>query len=290
MPPSQITTPGTLYIVATPIGHLDDLTLRARNVLNQVDRVCCEDTRHSARLMEHLSISPVLTSLHEHNEREKSALVIQWLQQGESIALISDAGTPLISDPGFVLVNEAIAAGAQVVPIPGVSAVITALSVGGLPTDHFSFEGFLPARSSARKAVLAAVDYGAHTRIFYESSHRIAASLKDMQEIFGAERRMVLARELTKTFETVLRGTIEEISVMVDADPNQRKGEFVLLVAGQNKLEAQEVSAEARRLAQTLLSELPPKKLAAALADAFGGGKKLYYDYLLGLRHSPDEN
>lgn len=284
MSQKQSISPGTLYVVATPIGHLDDLTMRAREILSGVDRVCCEDTRHSARLMDHLGLSPKMTSLHEHNEREKSATIVQWLKDGEAIALISDAGTPLISDPGYILVNEAVSAGARIVPVPGVSAVTTALSISGLPTDHFAFDGFLPAKSSARKAVMEAVAKSTHTRVFYESSHRIADSLQDMVAVFGADRPAAVCRELTKTFETVLRGSLGEIADQVSGDSNQRKGEFVVLVRGVDKAVRTEIPPEAVRLMEILSSELPPKKLASAMADVYGGGKKLYYDHLLAQR------
>ncbi|EAR08942.1 hypothetical protein MED297_03597 [Reinekea sp. MED297] len=263
-----------------------DITERARQVLSSVSRVCCEDTRHSVRLLDHLGIQARLEALHEHNERDKSALILQWLEAGESIALISDAGTPLISDPGYVLVNDVVAKGLAVVPVPGASAIIAALSVAGLPTDRFSFEGFLPAKTSARQSAFQQISEYAGTVIFYESSHRIEDSLADLAKVLGAARQIVLARELTKTFETVLRGTVADVQAVLANDANQRRGEFVLLVQGVGKSKQAEISDEVRKLVVTLGDSLPPKVLAAALADAFGGRKKLYYDYLLSQRSS----
>lgn len=284
MPETINNSAGVLYVVATPIGNMADFSVRAQEVLAKVDRICCEDTRHSLRLLDNFGIQARLESLHEHNEREKAERIISWLQAGESIALISDAGTPLISDPGYVLVNEVVAAGAHVVPVPGASALITALSVAGLPTDRFAFEGFLPAKSSARQAVFAKLaDYGG-TLVFYESSHRIEESLRDLSGVLGVSRSIVLARELTKTFETILRGSVAEVLSLVSSDPNQRKGEFVLLVQGVGKGKTEDLPVEAIRLIDSLKGQLPPKILASALVDAFGGRKKMYYDYLLSLR------
>lgn len=286
MPESVNVSAGVLYVVATPIGNMDDVSRRAQQILAGVHRICCEDTRHSVRLLDHLGIQARLESLHEHNERDKAARIIEWLQAGESIALISDAGTPLISDPGYVLVNEVVASGAQVVPIPGASALIAALSVAGLPTDRFAFEGFLPAKSNARQSVFADLADYTGTLIFYESSHRIESSLADLSAVLGSERQIVLARELTKTFETMLRGKVTEVSALVSADSNQRKGEFVLLVQGAAKSAATKLPAEAISLIETLKAQVPPKVLASSLANAFGGRKKLYYDYLLSQRQS----
>lgn len=273
----------TLYVVATPIGNLTDISERAQQVLRSVDLICCEDTRHSARLMEHLGCTTPLLSLHEHNERDRSAMIVDRLLSGQSIALVSDAGTPLISDPGYVLVNHVIDAQLQVVPIPGASAVITALSISGLPTDRWRFEGFLPSKTGARLKILNALATDHLTLVFYESSHRIEASLADMAIAFGADRPIVVARELTKTFETVLRGTIAEVQQAVAADNNQRKGEFVVLVQGV----ANEVVGIGDERVVALVNELtailPPKKAAAIVAKVFGGSKKLYYEYIVAL-------
>ncbi|MFT5007449.1 MAG: 16S rRNA (cytidine1402-2'-O)-methyltransferase [Granulosicoccus sp.] len=273
----------TLYVVATPIGNLADISERAQQVLRSVDLICCEDTRHSARLMDHLGCTTPLLSLHEHNERDRSAMIVERLQSGQSIALVSDAGTPLISDPGYVLVNHVIDAQLQVVPIPGASAVITALSISGLPTDRWRFEGFLPSKTGARLKILNALAKDHLTLVFYESSHRIEGSLADMALAFGADRPIVVARELTKTFETVLRGTIADVQQAVAADNNQRKGEFVVLVQGV----ATEVVGIGDERVVALVNELtailPPKKAAAIVAKVFGGSKKIYYEYIVAL-------
>ncbi|WP_320821899.1 16S rRNA (cytidine(1402)-2'-O)-methyltransferase [Reinekea sp.] len=273
----------TLYVVATPIGNLSDISDRAQQVLRSVDLICCEDTRHSARLMDHLGCVTPLLSLHEHNERERSTMIVERLQSGQSIALVSDAGTPLISDPGYVLVNHVIDAQLRVVPIPGASAVITALSISGLPTDRWRFEGFLPNKTGARLKVLNALATDHLTLVFYESGHRIQDSLADMATAFGADRPIVVARELTKTFETVLRGSIADVQVAVAADNNQRKGEFVVLVQG---VATEVVGIGDERvvaLVNELRSILPPKKAAAIVAKVFGGSKKTYYEYIVAL-------
>jgi len=272
---------GILYIVATPIGNLGDMPPRAVEVLQQVDAIAAEDTRHSAGLMRHFSISTPMFSLHEHNERQKSGALLERLQGGESIALISDAGTPLISDPGYIVVREAHAAGIRVVPVPGPSALITALSVSGLPTDRFCFEGFLPAKGGARRKQLEALRDEPRTLAFYESPHRILDSLSDMVAVFGAEREAVLARELTKTFETIRHASLGELKTWVEEDANQRKGEFVVLVHGVAPVE-EGLDAEAQRIASVLAEELPVKQ-AAALASRISGEKKnALYRYLLG--------
>ena len=275
--------PSTLYVVATPIGNLADITERAVYVLSNVDVICCEDTRHSARLLDNIGCKKPLLSLHEHNERERSAYIVEKLQAGESIALVSDAGTPLISDPGYVLVNEVIAAGLEVVPVPGVSAVITALSVSGLPTDRWTFEGFLPNKHGARLKVLEQNQHMTQTMVYYESSHRIEDSLRDMVEVFGIERKIVVARELTKTFETVMRGSLAEVLMQVAQDSNQRKGEFVVVVAGAPKKDTAAFDAQILQLATELKALMPPKKAAAVIANVFGGTKKAYYELILSL-------
>jgi 16S rRNA (cytidine1402-2'-O)-methyltransferase len=272
-----------LYIVATPIGNLSDVTERAIQVLGDVDIICCEDTRHSARLLDHLNIKKTLLSLHEHNERERSSLIIEKLNQGLSVALISDAGTPLISDPGYVLVNQVIQADLTVVPVPGVSAVITGLSVSGLPTDRFSFEGFLPHKQGARQKVLNRLKAAQRTLVFYESSHRITESLRDMSLIFGENRQVCVARELTKAYETLLRGTFKDVVKAVDGDANQRKGEFVVMVGGAPETQVSLDSPEVVALAQSLKPLLPPKKAAAVIVDVFGGSKKSYYELLMNM-------
>ncbi|MCW8919822.1 MAG: 16S rRNA (cytidine(1402)-2'-O)-methyltransferase [Gammaproteobacteria bacterium] len=273
---------GILYIVATPIGNLGDISARALAVLQQVDRIAAEDTRHSAALLRHFAITTPTFALHEHNERHKAQAVLQRLQQGESLALISDAGTPLISDPGYFLVREAHRAGIKVVPVPGPSALVTALSASGLATDRFCFEGFLPAKSGARQRALQALAQEPRTLAFYETPHRIEESLADMAAILGEGRPATLARELTKSFETIRHATLGELAAWVAADANQRRGEFVLLVEGAPKVaEGEGPDPEACRIAAILVQELPLKQ-AAALAAAISGEKKnALYQYLL---------
>lgn len=254
---------------------------RAVEVLQQVDRIAAEDTRHSAGLLRQFAISTPMLSLHEHNEREKTRLLLERLQAGESLALIADAGTPLISDPGYVLVREAHAAGIPVVPVPGPSAVIAALCASGLPTDRFCFEGFLPAKSGTRRKRLEALLEEPRTMAFYESPHRIRDCLADMQAIFGGEREAVLARELTKTFETIRHDTLAGLYAWVESDPNQRKGEFVLLLRGSD-VAGEPKSGEAQRIAQLLAAELPVKQAAALAAKITGEKKNALYQYLLG--------
>jgi 16S rRNA (cytidine1402-2'-O)-methyltransferase len=273
---------GILYIVATPIGNLGDISARALAVLQQVDRIAAEDTRHSAALLRHFAISTPTFALHEHNERHKAQAVLELLQQGESLALISDAGTPLISDPGYFLVREAHRAGIKVVPVPGPSALVTALSVSGLATDRFCFEGFLPARSGARCKALQALAQEPRTLAFYESPHRIEESLADMAATLGSERRATMARELTKTFETIRHATLGELAAWVIADPNQRRGEFVVLVEGAPRGEAGDgAAADGRRIAEILVRELPLKQAAALAATISGEKKNALYKYLL---------
>lgn len=273
---------GILYVVATPIGNLGDLSPRAVEVLQQVGHVAAEDTRHSAALMRHFAITTPMLSLHEHNERQKSALLLQRLQAGESIALISDAGTPLISDPGYVLVREARLAGIRVVPVPGPSAIIAALSAGGLPTDRFCFEGFLPAKAGPRRKRLEALRDETRTLIFYESTHRIAESLEQMAESFGPQREAVVARELTKTFETILQAGLDELVGQLRSDADQRRGEFVVLVRGAEAEQGEGPDPEARRIATILAEELPHKQAAALAARISGEKKNALYKYLLG--------
>jgi 16S rRNA (cytidine1402-2'-O)-methyltransferase len=225
-------TPAALYIVATPIGNLEDISLRALRVLGEVDVVAAEDTRHSRQLLAHHGLQRPLVALHEHNEEAEAPRLVGRLQAGESVALISDAGTPLLSDPGYRLVRLAIGAGIPVVPVPGPSAVTAALSVCGLPTDRFAFEGFLPAKQGARLKKLQALAAEPRTLVFFETGRRIDDCLADLESAFGPEREIALCRELTKRFETVLRGTVAELRGAVAADPDQRRGEFALVAAG----------------------------------------------------------
>lgn len=273
-----------LYIVATPIGNLADITARAVETLGKVDLIAAEDTRHSKKLLQHLGITTRQVALHEHNERTASAGLITRIHQGQSIALISDAGTPLLSDPGFYLVRAAREAGVQVIPVPGVSAAICALSVAGLPTDRFVFEGFLPARQSARRKRLERLSAETRTLIFYESSHRIVACLQDMQEILGMEREAVVARELTKTFETIRDGTLASLVEWIDADSNQQRGEFVVLVKGKPEAAGHELTAEAEHTLECLLKELSVKQATKMASKITGVSKRILYDHALALK------
>ncbi len=273
---------GTLYVVATPIGNLDDMSARALKVLADVALIAAEDTRHSARLMQHFGLSTPLVACHEHNERDHGGKFLQRLQAGEDVALISDAGTPLISDPGYHLVRQARAAGVAVVPVPGACALIAALSAAGLPSDRFIFEGFLPAKSVGRRSRLEQVKEEPRTLIFYEAPHRIAECLEDMRSIFGDERPALLARELTKTFETLKGLPLGELSAWVAADSNQQRGECVVLVAGWQAPEGDAaVSAEALRVLDLLLKEMPLKRAAALAAEITGVRKNLLYQLAL---------
>ena len=280
--------PGTLFIVATPIGNLEDITLRALQVLQSVDRIAAEDTRHSQRLLTHFGIRTPLCSVHEHNERRVADGLLDELEQGKSLALISDAGTPLISDPGFPLVRAARERGVRVVPVPGCSAVICALSVAGLPTDRFVFEGFLPAKEGQREGRLQQLVSESRTLVFYESSHRILASLRSMANIFGHERRVVVARELTKSYETIRDGQLSELLVWMDSDTNQQKGEFVVLVEGAPARDPGLVDAGVERVLVTLLEELSVKQSAALGAKLTGVSKKVLYARALELQQSRD--
>ncbi len=270
--------PGRLWVVATPIGNLEDLSERAKRVLCEVALIAAEDTRHSAGLLTRIGSHAKTVALHEHNEREQCERLVEQLLAGSDIALISDAGTPLISDPGFRLVRAARAAGIVVSPVPGASAAIAALSVAGLPSDRFVFEGFLPARSSARRERLQALAAESRTLIFYESSHRIVDCLADMVTEFGAARDAVIARELTKLYETVLDGSLQSLIDQVTADPNQQRGEFVVLVAGADGDDADAVLAEGRRVFALLRDELPPARAAKLAAAITGAPRKALYE------------
>ncbi len=272
---------GILYIVATPIGNLGDISARALEVLQKVDRIAAEDTRHSASLLRHFAIDTPMFALHEHNERHKAEQVLGLLQQGESLALISDAGTPLISDPGYFLVREAHRAGFRVVPVPGPSALIAALSACGLATDRFCFEGFLPAKSGARRRALEALAQEPRTLAFYETPHRIEESLADMAATLGEERPATLARELTKTFETIRHAPLGELCDWVAADPNQRRGEFVVLIQGAEAVSGEGLDEETQRIATLLAEELSVKQAASLAAKISGEKKNAIYKYLL---------
>jgi len=273
---------GTRYVVATPIGKLEDSSARALRVLREGSLIAAEDTRHSSRLLAHFGIQTPLAACHEHNEREEGGRFIGRLQGGEDVALISDAGTPLISDPGYHLVRQARAAGVAVVPVPGACALIAALSAAGLPSDRFIFEGFLPAKAAARCARLEALKEEPRTLIFYEAPHRILESLGDFRDVFGGDRIAVLGRELTKTFETLKGLPLSELHAWVEADSNQQRGECVVLVEGWHApLDERAVSAEALRVLDLLLAEMPLKRAAAIAADITGVRKNLLYQAAL---------
>jgi 16S rRNA (cytidine1402-2'-O)-methyltransferase len=269
--------PGKLWIVATPIGNLDDFSARAQAILRQVDLIAAEDTRHSAALLQHYAIATRRVALHEHNEREASAELVQRMRNGAQIALISDAGTPLVSDPGFRLVRAAREAGIAVSPVPGACAFVAALSVAGLPSDRFVFEGFLPVKSAARRAHLQSLGNETRTLIFYESSHRIVEALEDLVAVFGDDRRAVVARELTKLFETVLDDSLAGLVARVKADANQQRGEFVILGAGAGDDAEAARLAEGRRVFELLRKDLPPGRAAKIAAEISGAPRNALY-------------
>ncbi len=278
---------GTLYIVATPIGNLSDISERAIQILKEVDLIAVEDTRHSGKLLQYIGISTPMLALHEHNENKKVQNIVDKLSAGTNIALISDAGTPLISDPGYHLVKGALEADISVSPVPGPSALIAALSVSGLPSDAFIFEGFLPNKSSGRLKKLETLAKESRTLIFYEAPHRIVACVQDMLEVFGAQRVAVIARELTKTFETIKNDSLENLLAWVKADTNQQRGEFVVLVQGQEK-DKTVVDSEAEFILNTLMQELPLKQASQLAAKITGIKKNTLYQ--IGLKKSNNKN
>ncbi|MDN3517404.1 16S rRNA (cytidine(1402)-2'-O)-methyltransferase [Aquisalimonas lutea] len=273
---------GILYVVATPIGNLGDMTPRAVEILRGCDLVAAEDTRHSGRLLAHFGIRASLRSLHEHNENERTGELLDRLAAGASIALISDAGTPLVSDPGYQLVRGAHQAGVRVIPVPGACSPVAALSASGLPTDRFSFEGFLPARAGPRQRRLQALEQEQRTMVFLESSHRIEASLEAMAAVLGEGREAVMAREITKAHETVRAATLAGLRDEVRSDPDQRRGEFVLVVAGAPAASASD--AEQDRVLGLLLAEMPVKRAAALAARILDRPRNDCYRRALALR------
>ncbi|MEO9522781.1 16S rRNA (cytidine(1402)-2'-O)-methyltransferase [Marinobacter alexandrii] len=277
---------GVLYIVATPIGNLDDLSARAVSVLNSVEVVAAEDTRHSGRLLQHLGLNKRLIALHDHNERDRAGSLLQELEAGRNVALISDAGTPLISDPGYVLVREARNRGLKVSPIPGACALVAALSAAGLPTDRFLFVGFLPAKRSGRRAALEQQVRETATLVFYESPHRILDAVSDIAAVFGEEREIVLGRELTKTFETFYSGSVAEVLATLEADPHGTKGEFVVMIRGAEPVASDDDAGtlDVDRLLKLLLPELPVKKVAKLVAELSGRPKNELYQRALELK------
>lgn len=280
---------GTLYIVSTPIGNLGDITQRALETLKMADRICAEDTRNTRKLLTHFGISGDLQALHDHNERHKVEAVKGWLDAGEQIALVSDAGTPLISDPGYHLVSELGELGYNIVPIPGVSAIITALSIAGLPTDRFTFEGFLPAKNVGRNKALQANLKEPRTQVYYESSHRIAVTVDALFEIYGATRKVVLARELTKMFEQVYRGDLAGLQQWISEDDTpqkvRQKGEFVLMIAGHiEDTKSDEINSSTEELLKILVDELPVKQAAGLAAKITGRKKNELYRQAMALK------
>lgn len=271
-------------MVATPIGNLSDLTPRAREALASADVVAAEDTRHTAQLLRHLGLERPLVSLHEHNEGARVPALIARLQAGENVALVSDAGTPLLSDPGAGLVGAAVAAGLRVTPLPGASALLAALCVAGLPAERFSFEGFLPAKVMARRQALEALASETRTLVFYEAPHRIVDTLADAAAAFGAGRQAAVARELTKLHETVYRGTLGELAAMAPREANLARGEIVLLVAGHRPAEgADTLPAEALRWLRLLLPHLAPSRASAVVAEGLGLRRQAVYAMALTL-------
>ena len=270
--------PGTLYIVATPIGHLEDITLRAIRTLKDVDVIAAEDTRHTQTLLRHFSIDTPLTSYHEHNERAKTGQLVARLERGESIALVSDAGTPAISDPGYRLVVEATRLGIRVVPIPGPSALIAALSAGGLPTDGFNFRGFLPARKRERRSKLQEFRDDRYSIVVYEAPHRLKESLDDIREIFG-DRRMVLARELTKLHEELLRGRISE--VIAEISQREIRGEVTLIIEGCSDVNPPSEEALRDEIAKLAGEGMRVKEIAEIIGEKYGYSKRAIYGLAL---------
>ncbi|MFK7994148.1 MAG: 16S rRNA (cytidine(1402)-2'-O)-methyltransferase [Granulosicoccus sp.] len=275
-----------LYIVATPIGNRDDISVRAIEVLDSVNRIYAEDTRHSLPLLRHHGIDTPVVAFHEHNEQAQVDAVLAYLLSGHSAALISDAGTPLISDPGFRLVRACQQAGIKVSPVPGASALTAALSVCGLPTDRFQFVGFTPHKRTARKSWLQALANLSHTLVLYESPHRIVECLNDISDVFGPERELCVARELTKRFETILSGSANDIVAVMADDTNQQKGEFVIVIAGKPVTDdaGAEVGAALDRTLKVLLEHLPVKTAAKAAADIFSINKRDAYERALVLQ------
>ena len=277
---------GLLYVVATPIGNLADITLRALETLKTVDAIAAEDTRHTSGLLSHFGISKKLIAVHEHNEHQSAEKLLQQLQAGESIALVTDAGTPGISDPGAVVVDWVRKAGIKVVPIPGVSAVIAALSASGIVQNGFLFHGFLPASGAARRKALELLKVQTVTLVFYEAPHRIIESIEDMATVLGTERRITFARELTKTFETIYSCDLGMATSWLQADTNQQRGEFVLLIEAAAVKDAEELSEETIRVLKLLLADLPLKQAVKLAADITKDKKNDLYEFALALKQA----
>jgi 16S rRNA (cytidine1402-2'-O)-methyltransferase len=268
---------GRLQVIATPIGNLADLSERVRTALSQADVIAAEDTRHTGSLLKALGLSRPLISLHEHNETQRAAALLERLARGETVALVSDAGMPLLSDPGFTLVRQALRAGVAVSVIPGPSAITAALAVAGLPTDRFCFEGFLPARQRERRARLAALAQEPRTLVFFEAPHRIAGALADMAAQLGGEREAVVARELTKAHETIYRGPLDELARRAEREENFARGEITLVVHGAAAAQSTVNEPLLRRAVELLSKELPPGKVAAIAAQLSGATRAAAY-------------
>ena len=282
-------TKGTLFVVATPIGNRDDLSPRAKQVLEEVDLIAAEDTRRTGRLLSHFGIKTRQMALHEHNEEALVSSLIGKLNEGQSIALVSDAGTPLISDPGYRLLCAAHEQSIDVSPVPGASAVIAALSVAGLPTDRFCFEGFLPAKKSARQGRLAKLRQETRTIVFFESVHRIAECLSDLVEAFGPERHAFIGREITKLHEQCVSGTLEELKRMTDDGRISIKGEFVLVLDGQRATETSAVNIDINQLLQEITTVLPGSQAVDVVASLTGRGRNEVYRQMLALRGDAED-
>jgi 16S rRNA (cytidine1402-2'-O)-methyltransferase len=289
LPDAVVEKPAVLFVVATPIGNLGDLSHRAAQVLAAVDTIAAEDTRRCRQLLSHLGISRPVVAYHDHSDARRLEYVLQLLRDGSSVALVSDAGTPLISDPGYRLVHDALAAGVRVVAVPGPCAAVAALSVAGLPSDRFVFEGFLPARQSARETRLAELGRETRTLIFYESPRRVLDTLRDMETVFGGERRCALARELTKVHETLLVGTVSEVLQRVAADPEQQLGEIVLVLAGAGDAVADATAISTGVLLEALLKRLPLKAAVACAVEVSGRPRNEVYRAALALRPGGDQ-
>lgn len=279
---------GILYVVATPIGNLQDITLRALDTLKAVDAIAAEDTRHTSGLLSHFGISKKLIAVHEHNEHQSAEKLLSQLNAGESIALVTDAGTPGISDPGAVVVDLVRKAGVKVVPVPGVSAVIAALSASGIVQNGFMFHGFLPASGAARRKVLETLKTQTVTLVIYEAPHRIVDSIADMCSVLGGERRITFARELTKTFETIYSCNLSDAVAWLEADLNQQRGEFVLLIEAAALKDAEEMPEETVRILKLLLAELPLKQAVKLATEITHEKKNVLYEFALQLKQQSE--
>ena len=286
MKSSDILLQGTLYVIATPIGNLGDMTLRAIETLKIVDAIAAEDTRHTSGLLSHFGISKKLIAVHEHNEQQSAEKLLAQLKKGDNIALVTDAGTPAVSDPGAIVVKIVREAGIKVVPIPGASAVVAALSASGITQIGFYFHGFLPASGAARRKILEQLKSQAVTLVLYEAPHRIVECVEDLAKVLGESRKITFCRELTKTFETIYTCSLSEASTWLQADPNQQRGEFVLLIEAAPIVEVEEISTEAQRVLKCLLAELPLKQAVALATEITNLKKNDLYEFALALKQA----